>query len=58
MKRPLYPADGVMYMQALVEAQEEYDEWLRSRKGISGITIYSRKELDAAADREDFDLGA
>lgn len=53
MQRPLYPVDGATYMQAFVEAQEEYDQWLRSRKGITGITIYSRKDLDADRDRED-----
>jgi len=53
MQRPLYPVDGATYMQAFVEAQEEYDAWMRGRRGIKGITIYSRKDLDADRDRED-----
>ena len=53
MTRPLYPVDGLAYMKAMVEAQEEYDAWMRGRRGIKGITIYSRKDLDAARDRED-----
>ena len=53
MQRPLYPSDGLPYMKALVDAQEEYDAWMRNRRGIKGITIYSRKELDAHRDRDD-----
>ena len=51
MNKPLYPEHGQPYYQAMLEAAEEYDAWVDSRRGKKqGITIYSRKQQDADAD--------
>jgi len=47
---PLYPdSHGMQYDIAMMEAQEEYDKWVKSRKKNvhgNGITVYSRKHTD------------
>ena len=37
------------YDVAMMEAEEEYNEWVKSRKGKRGITVYTRKQEDADA---------
>ena len=50
MRKPLYPEDGFLYDIAMMEAEEEYNEWVKSRKGRKqGITVYTRKQEDADA---------
>ena len=50
MHRPLWPEDGFQYDVAMMQAQEEYDAWVDSRRGGNGnrkgITIYSRKQIN------------
>lgn len=40
MRKPLYPTDGQEYMQAMLEAAEEYDAWVESRKGRKRIKVW------------------
>ena len=49
MARPLYPEDGFLYDVAMMEAEKEYNEWVKSRKGKRGIVVYTRKQEDADA---------
>jgi len=50
MQKPLYPEHGQVYLQAMLEAAEEYDAWVDGRKGKKqGITVYTRKQEDADA---------
>lgn len=50
MYKPLYSDDGMVYDLAMMEAEKEYKEWVKSRKGGNGnrkgITVYSRKQLN------------
>ena len=47
MLKPLYPEHGQEYLTAMLEAAEEYDAWVDSRKGNKqGITIYTRKQRE------------
>lgn len=53
MKRPLYPEHGMEYDVAMMEAEEEYQRWVKSRKGKKGVKVYavrSNKLEDADAD--------
>ena len=44
--RPLYPSDGMYYDIAMMEAMQQYNAWVFSRKRANaGIQIYSRKEV-------------
>ena len=52
-KGPLYPEHGMMYDVAMMEAEEEYKAWLKSRKGKKGVKVYavrSNKLENADAD--------
>jgi len=47
MIKPLFPSDGQEYLTAMLEAAEEYDAWVDSRRGKKqGITIYTRKQRE------------
>jgi len=49
MLKPLYPEHGQEYLTAMLQAAEEYDTWVDSRRGKKqGITIYSRKQQESA----------
>ena len=53
MKRPLYPEHGMEYDIAMMEAEQEYQQWVKSRKGKKGVKVYavrSNKLEDADAD--------
>lgn len=51
---PLYPDQhGMLYDVAMMEAEEEYKTWLKSRKGKKGVKVYavrSNKLENADAD--------
>lgn len=53
-KGPLYPEQhGMLYDVAMMEAEEEYKAWLKSRKGKKGVKVYavrSNKLENADAD--------
>ena len=39
---PLYPEQhGMLYDVAMMEAEEEYKAWLKSRKGKKGVKVYA-----------------
>ena len=40
-KGPLYPEHGMVYDVAMMEAEEEYKAWLKSRKGKKGVKVYA-----------------
>ena len=41
-KGPLYPEQhGMLYDVAMMEAEEEYKDWLKSRKGKKGVKVYA-----------------
>ena len=41
-KGPLYPDQhGMLYDVAMMEAEEEYKAWLKSRKGKKGVKVYA-----------------
>ena len=41
-KGPLYPEQhGMLYDVAMMEAEEEYKAWLKSRKGKKGVKVYA-----------------
>ena len=39
--KPLYPEHGMVYDVAMMEAEEEYKAWLKSRKGKKGVKVYA-----------------
>ena len=41
MSRPLYPEDGMAYDVAMMEAEEEYQRWVKSRKGKKGMKVFA-----------------
>lgn len=41
MSKPLYPEHGMLYDLAMMEAEEEYTKWLKSRKGRKGVKVYA-----------------
>ena len=41
MHRPLWPEDGFQYDVAMMQAQEEYDAWVKSRKGKKGMKVFA-----------------
>ena len=52
-KGPLYPDHGMQYDLAMMEAEEEYKAWVKSRKGKKGVKVYavrSNKMENADAD--------
>ena len=40
-KGPLYPEHGMLYDVAMMEAEQEYNTWLQSRKGKKGVKVYA-----------------
>lgn len=53
MRKPLYPEHGMVYDLAMMAAQEEYDAWVKSRKGKKGMKVFavrSNKLEEADAD--------
>ena len=53
MRKPLYPEHGMLYDVAMMEAEEEYKQWLKSRKGKKGMKVFavrSNKMENADAD--------
>ena len=53
MRKPLYPEHGMLYDVAMMEAEEEYKKWLKSRKGKKGMKVFavrSNKMENADAD--------
>lgn len=47
MNKPLYPADGMEYDLAMMEAEKEYNAWVASRKKNvkgNGITIFAKRK--------------
>ena len=52
-KKPLYPEHGMVYDVAMMEAEEEYKAWVKSRKGKKGMKVFavrSNKMENADAD--------
>ena len=52
MRKTLYPEHGMEYDLAMMEAEQEYQAWVKSRKGKKGMkvfTIRSNKLEDADA---------
>jgi hypothetical protein len=39
--KPLYPEHGMEYDIAMMEAEKEYNAWLKSRKGKKGMKIFA-----------------
>ena len=53
MSKPLYPEHGMVYDLAMMEAEEEYKAWVKSRKGKKGMKVFavrSNKMENADAD--------
>jgi hypothetical protein len=40
-RKPLYPEHGMVYDVAMMEAEEEYKAWLKSRKGKKGMKVFA-----------------
>ena len=40
-KKPLYPEHGMLYDVAMMEAEEEYNAWVNSRKGKKGMKVFA-----------------
>ena len=40
MRKPLYPEHGMKYDIAMMEAEQEYQEWVESRKGRKRIKVW------------------
>ena len=52
MRKALYPEHGMEYDIAMMEAEQEYQQWVKSRKGKKGVKVYavrSNKLEDADA---------
>jgi hypothetical protein len=52
-KGPLYPEHGMLYDVAMMEAEELYMAWVKSRKSKKGVKVYavrSNKMENADAD--------
>ena len=52
-KKPLYPEHGMLYDLAMMEAEEEYKAWVKSRKKKKGMKVFavrSNKMENADAD--------
>ena len=47
MAKPLYPEHGMEYDIAMMEAEEEYQRWVNSRKK-NKFTMFTRKEKNDA----------
>lgn len=46
--RPLYPEHGMAYDLAMMEAEKEYQAWLKQRKESGRtINVYSRKAKES-----------
>ena len=41
MAKPLYPEHGMEYDLAMMEAEKEYQAWLKSRKGKKGMKVFA-----------------
>jgi len=40
-QKPLYPEHGMLYDLAMMEAEQEYKEWVNSRKKRKGVKVYA-----------------
>jgi len=40
-RKPLCPEHGMVYDVAMMEAEEEYKAWLKSRKGKKGMKVFA-----------------
>lgn len=40
-QKPLYPEHGMLYDIAMMEAEHEYKEWVKSRKKRKGVKVYA-----------------
>ena len=40
-RKPLYPEHGMLYDVAMMEAEEEYKAWVKSRKGKKGMKVFA-----------------
>ena len=52
-QKPLYPEHGMLYDLAMMEAEEEYKAWVKSRKKRKGMKVFavrSNKMENADAD--------
>lgn len=51
-QKPLYPEHGMLYDLAMMEAEEEYKAWVKSRKkkGMKVFAVRSNKMEAADAD--------
>ena len=53
MAKPLYPEHGMEYDIAMMEAEEEYQRWVKSRKGRKGMKVFTiRSSKMEAADAD------
>jgi len=41
MRKALYPEHGMEYDVAMMEAGQEYQEWVKSRKGKKGMKVFT-----------------
>jgi hypothetical protein len=41
MRKALYPEHGMEYDLAMMEAEKEYKEWVKSRKGKKGMKVFT-----------------
>lgn len=54
MRKPLYPEHGMLYDLAMMEAEQLYKEWLKSRKGKKGVKVFAVRtnKLEETADAD------
>ena len=53
-RKPLYPEHGMVYDLAMMEAEEEYKAWVKSRKGKKGMKVFAIRSNKM--ENEDADL--
>ena len=41
MRKALYPEHGMEYDVAMMEAEKEYQAWVKSRKGKKGMKVFT-----------------
>jgi hypothetical protein len=41
MRKALYPEHGMEYDVAMMEAEKEYQAWIKSRKGKKGMKVFT-----------------
>jgi len=44
MQRPLWPDDGMKYYLAMIEAQEEYDDWVQSCRKVKRVHLLAKRK--------------